>query len=266
MGLKSSSTVKTNMSYRFFLLSLTTFTTILTTLRMPLFVEQQALAQKVTKKNNPTVVFIPPKNAKPKHTTGGASRNQGKCPQDSSRTNPNLTAVIPAQNKGLTIQATPTLLVYLPDTSAQKAFFSISEVVTNQQSSNNHYQTFLPIQKKSGVIQLVLPEDAPKLEIGKTYKWSFALVCNSILKPDSPRVQGLIERVRDNQDFALQLETATSLEKAVFYAKEGLWYDFTTNFVKAYHTQPNNLADIWQDLLNSEVVGLEELSGQPILK
>ena len=254
------------MSYKIFILFLTTLATILTTLKMPLSSDQQALAQTVAKRNVQSLVFIPPKDAQPKHTTGGASRNQGKCSQDSGITGPYLTAVTPFQNKALTTQARPTLLVYLPNTSAQKAFFSISEVTSKGQNQDYHYQTFLPIEKKSGVMQFTLPEDAPKLEIGKTYKWSFAIVCNTRLKPDSPGVEGIIERVSVNNDFVQQLKTATPLEKAVLYGQGGLWYDSVASFAQAYHTDPNNLVSIWQDLLSSETVGLEELTSEPLLK
>lgn len=255
------------MNYRILWLSLSIFTTILATLKIPFIVEQDAFSQTTSRKNtsNSKVVFVPPKDAKPKESTGGASRNQSKCPQDGQIPNPALTALIPAQNKGLTSKATPTLLVYIPNTSAQKAFLSISEITSDPKSLENHYQTFLPIQQKAGVAQVALPEEAPKLEVGKTYKWSFALICNTRLKPDSPRVEGLIERVTVNDNLRQTLEQATVLEKAVIYGQEGLWYDAIANLLQAYQAEPNNLSNIWQDLLKSETVDLETLTNQPIL-
>lgn len=254
------------MNYKIFILLLTTFATMSTAFKMFSNVDQQAFAQTVAKRNVQSVVFVPPKDSQPKYTTGGASRNQGKCPQDSAITSPYLTAVIPSQNKALTTQARPTLLVYLPDTSASKAFFSISEISSNQKNPDNHYQTFLPIENKSGIVQFTLPQDAPELELDKTYKWSFVIICNSRLKPDSPGVEGLIERVSINNNFDQQLKTASSLEKAVLYGQGGLWYDSVASFTDAYHADPHNLNPLWQDLLSSEVVGLEELTNQPILK
>jgi hypothetical protein len=240
---------------------------MLTTLKIPFIVEQEAFSQTTSRKNtsNSKVVFVPPQDAKPKQSTGGASRNSGKCTQDDQLSTPSLTAVIPAQNKGLTSEATPTFLVYVPDTSAQKAFFSISEVTSDPNNLGNHYQTFLPIQQKAGVVKVSLPEEAPKLEVGKTYRWSFALICNTRLKPDSPRVEGLVERVTVNANLMQKLEQATALEKAVLYGQEGLWYDSTANLLQAYQAEPNNLSNIWQDLLKSEAVELEILSNQPIL-
>jgi hypothetical protein len=255
------------MNDKIFIFSLTVLATILSTEKILLGSHKQALAETVAKNNIQRVVFVPPKDAMPKNTRGGASRDRGKCPGDSLTTSPYLTAVIPSQNKGLTTQAAPTLLVYLPATSAEKAFFSIREVNSDNPNQDNHYQTFLPIENKSGIIQVTFPEDAPRLEIGKTYTWSFVLMCDNRLRPDSPAVEGIIERVSVNADFNQKLEKATPLEKAVLYGQEGFWYDSVGLFAKLYHTDPNNsnLVMFWQDLLSSEVVGLEEIVGQPII-
>jgi hypothetical protein len=249
------------------ILSLTALATLLSTGKMFVISQQPALAETVAKTNLQRVVFLPPKDARPKSSTGGASRDTGKCPSDSLASSPYLTAVIPNQDKGLTTQASPTLLVYLPDTSAGKAFFSISEVNSDHQHPDSHYQTFLPIQPESGVMQINLPEEAPELEVGKTYKWSFVIMCDNRLRPDSPMVEGMIERVSVNAELNQKLETATPLEQAMLYGQEGLWYDSVSILAKLQQTDPNNpdLTSIWADLLSSEAVGLSEIVSKPIL-
>lgn len=213
------------------------------------------------KKAPPRIVFVPPKDAQPKYTTGGASRNQDKCPSDLA-TNPYLTALVPQQNRVLTTKANPQLLVYLPATSAQKAFFSLREV-----NSDNHYQTFLPLQQTSGVIAFDLPDDAPALEVGKTYEWSFVIICDRLLKPDSPRVEGTISRVSLSSQVSQQLKKATLLEQAILYGETGVWYDSVANLAQVYAQNPEqkNLLDLWQSLLTSDAVGLDAIVEQPIL-
>ncbi len=256
------------MNQKIFILSLTALATIFSTGKMLVGSHPQAVAETLAKNNIQRVVFLPPKDAKPKNTTGGASRDNGKCPSDSLASSPYLTAVIPAQNKGLTAQGRPTLLVYLPATSAEKAFVSISEVNSDNLNQDNHYQSFLPIQGKSGVMQITLSEEAPELEVGKTYRWSFVIMCDNRLRPDSPAVEGIIERVSVNAELNKKLETATPLEQAMLYGQEGFWYDSVGILAKLHQTDPNNsnLVSIWQDLLSSEAVGLDAIVSQPILK
>jgi hypothetical protein len=111
-----------------------------------------------------------------------------------------------------------------------------------------------------------LPADAPPLEMGKTYKWSFAIACDSSLRPDSPLVEGQIQRVEMNSALNNQLEKATALEKAALYGKAGIWYETLSILSDLRRNQPEN-ADIaanWADLLKS--VELDAIATQPLIK
>jgi hypothetical protein len=225
---------------------------------------QSRQGQANTKNNSNSTVrvsFEPPNGDRPRDTAGGASRDGGRCPQDPKNVQPYITAILPTNSYGLTVASHPTFFVYLPPTAAQKAFFSIRD-----ESDRDHYQTFLPLQQKSGVMAIQLPADAPPLEMGKTYKWSFAIACDSSLRPDSPLVEGQIQRVEMNSALNNQLEKATALEKAALYGKAGIWYETLSILSDLRRNQPEN-ADIaanWADLLKS--VELDAIATQPLIK
>ncbi|NJP18000.1 MAG: DUF928 domain-containing protein [Hydrococcus sp. CRU_1_1] len=156
---------------------------------------------------------------------------------------PYITAVLPSDRYGLTVESHPTFLVYLPPTVAQNAFFSIKD-----ENDRDHYQTFLPLTQKSGVMAIKLPADALPLETNKTYKWSFVIMCDSSLRPDSPLVEGEIQRVEMNSSLSSQLKGATLIQQAALYGKAGLWYDTVATLAEIGRSQPNDLelATIWE--------------------
>jgi len=224
---------------------------------------QTAQAQPASQKSNPSVsiTFEPPDRDRPKDSAGGASRDGGKCPQDLQSSEPYVTPLLPVNRYGLTVESHPTFFVYLPPTDAQKAFFSIRD-----ENDSDFYQTFVSLPKKSGVLKIKLPADAPSLEKDKAYTWSFVLMCDNVLRPDSPLVEGQIERTEMNAASIAQLEKATPLERAAFYGKAGIWYETLATIADARHSEPENadLEGIWQDLLRS--VELEAIATQPLLK
>jgi hypothetical protein len=209
------------------------------------------------------ITFEPPDEDRPKDSAGGASRNGGKCPQDPKNVEPYVTPLLPVNRYGLTVESHPTFFVYLPPTTAQKAFLSIRD---EDERDRYHYQTFVPLMQKSGVMGLKLPADAPPLEIGKTYKWSFVMMCDNRLEPDSPLVEGKIQRIEMNSAMSGQLEGATALERAALYAKAGIWHETLTTLAEIKRSQPENseIIGIWEDLLRS--VELDAITTQPLIR
>ena len=208
-----------------------------------------------------SVTFEPPQEGVPKDTVGGASRDQGICPQDSKALKPYVTPLMPATNYGLTVAEHPTFFVYVPQTAAQKAFFSVQD-----ENKNHHYQTILPITGKPGVISFKLPSDAPALKIGNNYKWSFILMCGNALRPDSPGVEGRIRRMQPNPALIGQLENAVPLKRAAIYGSVGIWYDTLAVLAELRRSQPDDLtlAATWEELLKS--VELDAIATEPLIK
>lgn len=208
-----------------------------------------------------SVTFDPPKDGKPENTEGGASRNGGVCPQDSTALHQSVTLLLPANHYGLTVAEHPTFFVYVPQTSAQKALF-----VLRDENEDYYYQKTIPIPSKAGIVSFQLPADAPVIEIGKGYKWSFVLICGETLKPDSPRGEGQIQRIKPNPALRSQLETLAPLERAALYGKDGIWYDTLTSLAELRRSQSDNLTLTanWEELLRS--VGLEAIATEPLLQ
>lgn len=218
----------------------------------PLVIQAQEATTKIT--NTYNITFDPPHENQPQATRGGASRGD-RCAIDSQDISQSFAPLIPASNYGLTTTSHPTLLVHIPATSAKSVFFTVQD-----ENEEEVYQTILPIGSKSGIVILDLPKEAPDLETGKNYKWSFALMCDNKLRPDSPVIQGHIKRVHPELQLATQLENATPLEMAALYGKAGIWYETIATLAKLRQAQPQNqeLLTTWNSILNS--VGLEQVA------
>ncbi|MDJ0507744.1 MAG: DUF928 domain-containing protein [Crocosphaera sp.] len=209
------------------------------------------------------VTFVPPSGDRPKDSQGGASRDGGKCPGDDKNLNPYLTAVVPPNVQRLTMQPQASLFVYIPQTTAKKAFVSLQD-----DKNQHHYQTFLSLNNKGGIVKISLPAEAPPLAVGTEYKWSFAIICGDKLLPDSPTVTGTIRRVNPTQNLTTQLnnwQQNPSLEQANLLGNEGLWYDMLAVLMAMKTKDPHNaqLNRIWSTVLNSGNLG--DIASQPII-
>ena len=200
------------------------------------------------------ITFEPPEADKPAQSSGGASRGN-QCPLNAQNTNLPLTPLLPATQQGLTVASHPTLLVYIPPTTATEAFFALRD-----ESEEYDYQTIMPIGDRSGVISLKVPGSAPDLEVGKDYQWSLVLMCDSKLRPDSPIAQGKITRIKPEFQLTEQLKAANEIESAALYGKAGIWYETVATLAKLKTAQPedNQVSATWEELLTS--VGLQDVA------
>lgn len=207
------------------------------------------------------VTFDPPGEGLPDDAAGGASRApDGKlCPQDAAAVNPGVMPLMPATNYGQTIASHPTFYLYLPKTSASQVFLSVRD-----KEENEIYQGFLPAIATGGIVGFQLPAEAPALETGKTYKWSMAIVCGRLLRADSPRISGWIQRVEADATTSGQLSQEPSLEGASLYGAKGLWYETIGTLAELRRQQPEDatIAENWENLLSS--VGLEAIATEPV--
>lgn len=205
------------------------------------------------------VTFEPPGDGKPDNTAGGASRDGGTCFQDAVEdVSVGVTPLMPATSQGLTVAERPTFFVYVPRTSAKKAFFSLKD-----KNEEYYYQTTLPLANTPGIVSVKLPADAPALQVGKTYQWSFVTICGENLAVDDPRAEGQIQRVEPNPALVGQIEKVSLLERAALYGSNGIWYDTLSNLAALKRSQPGNstLTANWENLLKS--VGLGAIATKP---
>lgn len=200
--------------------------------------------------------FEPSDRGLPGRREGGGTRG-GCLAQEST-----LTALMPNSNKGSTLAEYPTFFWFVPETSATMAEFVLLDAA-NQEV----YQTLLPVSQKSGVISLSLPvdESVPALEVGKTYRWYFSLVCDPLDRSADSFTSGWIERVAPSAALTQALATATPEAQPRIYANAGLWYEAVAALAKLRQEEPDNIAltNEWQTLLRS--VGLEQVANQPLL-
>jgi hypothetical protein len=189
-----------------------------------------------------TLQFYPPDEGLPHDTTGGASRDGGNCAVDPNTLESSVTLLAPDAYLGLTASARPEFLVNLNNTEAQQLFLSVQDAQGNAQ-----YQAYYPLPSQSGLVHLPLPEAAPDLEVGQTYRWSLAVVCGQRLRPDDPVLTSYVKRVAVSPEVA-QLP---ALEQVVAYAESGIWYDslLVLNQVRQAEQSSDALARAWESLL-----------------
>jgi hypothetical protein len=201
------------------------------------------------------VTFRPPGDRAPKTSSGAASRDTSTCGfTQLERTS--VTPLLPKTNIGFTKKEHPTIFVYVPQTNAKKAFFSIQD-----EDSNHIYQSNVNLPQKAGVMEFKVPTEAPELKTGKNYKWSLVMICTTDLEPDSPLVSGWVRRV---QASGRQNNPAT-LQSASVLAQTGIWYDTLSTLAQLRRNQPNNqdAEASWQELLDS--VGLNAIANEPLI-
>ncbi len=195
------------------------------------------------------VSFKPPADdQKPDRTAGAGSRQDWRCPQDSTLetiADTPLTALVPANNYGLTLAERPTFMVYLPKTSAKQVVLSIRE-----NGTQHHSQTTFPITATPGIVSL---QSATPLAVGKNYQWAMVLVCGQRPGPNDPAVAAFVRRVAPPASMNGEVKPKTALAQAVWSGEHGIWYDTLASLAEARQREPNKkaLEFIWVDFLDS---------------
>ena len=177
--------------------------------------------------------------------------------------NEKMVALLPPTESVRTVAGHPTILVSLPENTAQKAEFYLQEANTEEII----YETTVTLPGDSGIVSFPLPDNGtlPPLEVGKRYEWSFMLICNEQDMGANPLVKGQIERVEPSPKLVAELRNASPRDRAAIYAKAGIWYDCLNILAQLYRSAPNDsaIASDWAALLES--VGLDTISQKPLI-
>ncbi|MEO0769666.1 MAG: DUF928 domain-containing protein [Cyanobacteria bacterium J06649_4] len=163
----------------------------------------------------------------------------------------------------LTTKAQPSFWFYVPYSLAETPI----EFVLQDENNNTLYRSTasdvgLSATADQGIVQVMLPEAAPALEVGAAYRWFFMAYCES----DSPSfVEGWIERSPLAPSLSASLDSATPREQTLLYAQNGFWQETLTLAAERYRQNPSNpeYTQDWESLLAS--VNLSHLSEQPLL-
>lgn len=219
----------------------------------------------------------PPTNGEPKQS--GTTGTRGGCASDKSQL-PFLTPLTPGTRQGLTekkeetvteyptltMSEYPTFFVYVPQTSAQRVEFVLTEKTEEKTLHEIYYKTF-PLPSNPGIVSVKLPADKPPLEIGKVYKWSFSIICKPGDSSQNIPVYGWVKRTEPNPALVKALEKVTPLERAALYGEYGIWHETLTTLANLRRSQPeeSTLVVTWTELLKSEPVKLSAISQAPLV-
>ncbi len=199
----------------------------------------------------------------PKQTGGGASRDATSYvnPVEDTQYPAALMALIPQEFFGTTLSDRPSILVYLPESNAEEAVFSLKD-----ETGQLIYQTVLLLSGEAGVVRVQLPASVPPLTIGKNYQWLTALKLDGRLSPSTPYVDGWIQRITPTPEMAEALKKTDPIARAEALAHAGIWYDSAATLAELREQKPDQEASLknWQELLTS--VGLESIQSAPMLQ
>jgi len=172
-----------------------------------------------------------------------------------------LTAIIPVAEPSLKVQLTtlsnPTILIYIPKTTAKTVKFTVVDI----QSDSSLYEAEIPLPeepKQPGIIAVEIPKDQLELQAGVSYRWTASLICNN-------SVGGVITRIQPSSELTEALEK-TPAEQWLVYTQAGIWYDAIAALAALRQEQPDNpqLESNWQTLFQQ--AELDRVATAPLIQ
>lgn len=187
----------------------------------------------------------------PERTSSGSTRDSA-CPGEG------LVPLTPQREVGLTSQARPELLFYIPQPIPYDIEFRIAS-----REGFAHTVRLDPLET-SGIIRLPLPEAVPDLPAGKRYLWSVTFLCQEIPGPSNPMIGG---RLETQATLGEAMSSVTpSLAQAARYRNDAQWYDMISMLADLQIGNPDDTSveQAWRTVLERH--GLEALLGEPIVR
>lgn len=198
-------------------------------------------------------------------SSGGASRSDS-CIAKGDEITP-LTVLMPTNNIGTTLDPDPSIFLFIPQTKASdlKAEIVITEVHNN--SSNNPHSFLLNetevylegdiplpnnLTEEGKIVQYKL--DGANLEAGKTYKWTFAIICDPNDRGKDESIKGLFERLEMSESMmsdSMEMTPESLQAKAEEYAAKMLWNETLEYTAQLREYKPSE----WNNLLESVDLG-----------
>lgn len=188
--------------------------------------------------------YKPPKRADPPPSAGGSTRGSACL-----KGNKKIVALLPPNKLGLTLAEHPTFFWFVPQSTVKTAKFAILA----DKDENSIYETTLTLPNQTGIISFTIPNNAPKLALGKTYHWYLTVVCNSQDSSTNPWVDGWVERTQAEAKLSADLAKAPPNKLPSLYAEAGIWYEALTTSAQLRRTDPKNIKSRmdWWTLLKS---------------
>ncbi|WP_432812233.1 DUF928 domain-containing protein [Pantanalinema sp. GBBB05] len=162
---------------------------------------------------------------------------------------------------GLTTVDRPTFWFHLPD---QLLANHPAEFTLRDGAGKIVYQTkFITPATAPVTFKVVVPTTVSPLTVHQPYYWQLAMEIPEV--DDRRMITGLIQRVSSSTQLQQQLTlTKTPLERAVVYARNGIWYDALTLLgnEKQSGRQDSTITAAWTDLLKQ--IQLQGIAAAPI--
>jgi hypothetical protein len=195
--------------------------------------------------------FPPTSNrGRPSSTGGGGTRDVSNCINQSETRILSVNALTPKySNVVTTASQNPTFYFYLPENRAKQG-----ELVITDRNKKIIAQTNFIVPSQPGIIRIQTSPQTALLP-NQDYNWSLKLTCES----QDPNNNNDVFPKSDINPGILQLksltgqlpENATPLQKAEYYAKQGIWLETLDNLAQVRKQYPQE----WVELLTS--AGLE---------
>jgi Domain of Unknown Function (DUF928) len=185
----------------------------------------------------------------PTLTAGAASRSGNSA---------TLVAVQSPTQKTLTVAATPTVFIYISNTTASEGIF-----VLKDENDHDVGRMTVALPDQPGIVRIQLPENmmSETLQVGKEYQWVFSPVSNNQSGINTTFINGWIERIELTPTQISRLDNTDPLGAVDLYAEAELWQDALAVLAEFAATNPNDstLEAKWNNLLNQ--AGLGNLAG-----
>ncbi|MEM9002992.1 MAG: DUF928 domain-containing protein [Cyanobacteria bacterium P01_F01_bin.86] len=221
-----------------------------------------------------TVVnFDPPPMSSPGNREAGGQRSD-TCVD--TRDTTGLVALVPNTNVGLTTEASPNLLAYVPPNSAQRAELRILKEVTGEEVFTGEVSlpeanTDLDYRYQAAILNMPLTSGAVVLEPDTNYLWALMLVCNSDNRAEDIVVDVIVQRIGEDylntlpSDITGPLANVSSFsgeDKLTAYSSAGVWHDLLLELSVLRQENPGLYESTWAGLLTNQ--GMDKIANAPI--
>ncbi len=202
-------------------------------------------------------LFIASGSGAPINRVAGATRGQKSClNQDAC-----LIALLPETDPDvlMTTADHPTLLFYVPQTSAQ-----VMEVRFLNADLSQLYRASFKLPETAGIVSVNLADlknaagqSLPPLQVEQQYQWDCSLIVDAQDDAKDLTVNGTITRAALNPQLAEMLQQASPGDRLSLYAINNLWYDLISTLYRERKADPSNptLVKEWTAILQGIKLG-----------
>ncbi|MEB3188806.1 MAG: DUF928 domain-containing protein [Snowella sp.] len=188
----------------------------------------------------------------PLTTRGGGTRGPNGCLVNEKEGSLSVNALTPNYSgEMVTVSANPNLYYYIPATTA-----TLGELILHDDNGHEIYQTTFSLPREAGIIK-VSTAPSPTLLPNQNYQWFLNIICDSQQRTEDMSFEGTLKYKKINNS-VISIDK-DPLEKAKFYASQGIWVETLDNLAKARSQHPQD----WKELLDS--AGLPELMTEPLI-